>query len=292
MNNDTPSDPKNQLSLFPLNDGSFDPLPVEFKIADGAIRGVSIHGVAYISIIDAYKAAGSSNGKQQWARDYAEMREQGYGTNLLPYQFMRPDGQRARETPVVTEEQFARIAQVAKIPAWEGWRQEMARLWVQSRKAIPVTQTKAYRAHIDGGDTPEQAKRAVEIRETQKERQKRITEKWAQRGAKTGKDYQRLNNDITQAATGKTATEWKRELEVSDTPRNHFSALKNGLIGIVQEVSGWIHENRDSRGVDELETDIFDAGNVIDKSKLEAILSDNMPRLPEPKPDQQKLIEG
>lgn len=282
-----------QLPLFDESDAADE--FIEAVTADG-IRMVKINNEAYASLYDLYKVHGhSSNPRTDWARDKVALAEQGQPVaDLIQHDFTGKDGKRKPPTPVVNLEQLARIAQVAKIKEWEPLRQEMARLFAESQKETKTTsvrQSKGFRQHLDAGYNPEQAESALEVRQEQKKNYRRLTNEWQKRGAKSARDYSSLNNAVTEAATGKTATEWKQEYGIKDSPREkRFSALKNGLVNVVQWLAPFYHQSRDSQGASELLDDIVDVGKVINKEELARQFPDLDLLPPASKSEQPKLI--
>lgn len=129
------------------------------------------------------------------------------------------------------------------------------------------------------------------MRQLQQETHHQLTSEWSQRRVK-GREYGRLTNETTEAATGKTASQLKRELEVTDSPRKYLSAAQNAAIQIVESLSIVFHTSRNSQGIEELSEDIQDTRPIIDAARpaIERAFSKKPRRLKNQ--DQPKLIDG
>jgi hypothetical protein len=145
---------------------------------------------------------------------------------------------------------------------------------------------KQYRRLLREGYPPEYAKQWVSVRRRQKETQKHAQSVWTARGVHEGFEYGRLNNDVHKTATGKTATEASRQLNIKGTSRDFNSAADNAAIEIVCSTSAALHDQLDSQGVDELSEDINSVKPMIDAARpeLNKLFSQQPRRLPPGKP--------
>jgi hypothetical protein len=286
-----PQSAENSTPLFPESELVSSEVR-EFKLSNG-IRGVVLNGETFISIIDTYRAEGIKNAPREWAKDLEKLRLQtGDTESVLPVYQFTVNGQRQKATHIVNKEQLARVAQIANIPHWEPIRQEMVDLFMAKRRQpVPVEQSKEYRAHLEAGYDKAEAKKAIETRQEEKQTQKELTSEWQKRGIKSGQEYAQLNNDVTKAALGVTATQLKREMQV-DNPRDYLSHVENGVIAFTQKFATLFHRDRDSQGIGELESDISDAGELINKDALNKAMSKTRLKLPAPKPEQKRLMGG
>jgi hypothetical protein len=111
----------------------------------------------------------------------------------------------------------------------------------------------------------------IDVRAKQKRGNLAIKDTWAERGA-VGRDYPNLSNAVMLEATGKTATDMKRELQVTN-PRDYLSAAENAAVAGVELFAGLLHNGRDSRGYEQLRDDIADGAGMIDRAAIEAAFS-------------------
>lgn len=145
-----------------------------------------------------------------------------------------------------------------------------------------LSDEKDYRDCLKEGMTHEQALQWVQARRNVKEETKLSRTEWHIRGVSKQSEYGRLNNDVSRAAIGKTATSMKRSMQITRTPRDFLSAADNATIGIVYMTSRMLHVQRESQGVDELSDDIKDVKPIVDAARheIENVFSKKPRRLP------------
>lgn len=134
---------------------------------------------------------------------------------------------------------------------------------------------KDYSRLITEGFTHSEAVQWIDNRDKQKHQRPTITDEWKVRGA-AGRDYADLTNTVTSEAIGKSATQLKRELQVTNV-RDHLSAAENAAIAGVELFSSMLHTSRDSNGVHQLIDDIEDGGTMIDRQAIERAFSKRRP---------------
>lgn len=144
---------------------------------------------------------------------------------------------------------------------------------------------KEYRKLINEGFSNEEAMQWVQVRHNQKKEWNIVTSSWGKRGVE-GFEYARLTNDVQEVATGITATEAKNKLGITKTSREYLSASENASISITGMTSRLLHEQRGSKGVDELSEDIYAVKPIIDAARpeIEKVFSKKRRRLPEGNP--------
>lgn len=274
-------------SIVPQNPDQLPLFPEEPKP-----RGVVLNGIAYIAIYDAYRLYGySSNPSRDWKRDRAELARQGYDIpKLVGHNF--GDNRNGQTTPVASEEQIARIAQVAKFPEWEPIRQRMAELLVadhrgKSKAKVPQKQTKEYRQLIDSGYNDAQAQHRMDVREHSKDNFRMVSAVWYKRGGDIGA----LADRSTLRATGKHVWEWKREWQIKESPRNYFSTALLSIMALVERLAMNLSEAVDSNGTDELARDIDRATGYVDFEGLRRDYPTLFVKRPLVAPGQRKLLK-
>jgi len=127
------------------------------------------------------------------------------------------------------------------------------------------------------GFTDFEADQWLDVRAKERASTVAIRATWQARGA-SGKDYAILTNRVTEVATGRTATEHKRDLQVSNS-REGLSAGENALIHVVSSISDILHKSRNSFGLPELSTDIGDTEAMFNRDEIERQFAKRRPRL-------------
>lgn len=120
-----------------------------------------------------------------------------------------------------------------------------------------------------------------------------LVDEWKQRGAKEGKDYAILTNEIYKSGFGVSAREYKKikGLHDSQNLRDSMSNIELALTNLGEVTAAEFHRKNGSKGLEELKSDMNKAGNVLNKSKKEienelerpVITSDNYIELTETK---------
>lgn len=136
--------------------------------------------------------------------------------------------------------------------------------------AVVLEEHADYKRLVAAGFTPEEARQWLIERQQGKTKRLSITGEWATRGVRQGRDYARLTNEVTVVATGRTATEQRKALQIrSGSLRDHLSALENTAIGMTEHIAAGLHAARDSQGVDELSEDVQDVRPIMSAARPE-----------------------
>jgi prophage antirepressor-like protein len=100
---------------------------------------------------------------------------------------------------------------------------------------------------------------------------KQLTDEWQSRGAKEGKEYAILTNDMTKETFGLDIKGYKdfKKIESKDNLRDHMAPMELILTMLGEETAKEIHKGRDSQGFSELHQDVKDAGKIAKKTRLE-----------------------
>lgn len=100
---------------------------------------------------------------------------------------------------------------------------------------------------------------------------KELTDQWQTRGAKEGKEYAILTNEMTKETFNLTIQDYKehKDIKGKDNLRDHMTPMELILTMLGEETAKEIHESRDSQGFNELKTDVKDAGKIAKKTRLE-----------------------
>lgn len=100
----------------------------------------------------------------------------------------------------------------------------------------------------------------------------RLTEEWDNRGAKNGKDYAILTNEIYKTGFGFTAREYKdyKNLSKPQNLRDSMSNMELALTNLGEATAAELHQKNNSYGLDELKRDTKSAGKVVKSARESA----------------------
>ncbi len=100
---------------------------------------------------------------------------------------------------------------------------------------------------------------------------KQLTDQWKERGAKEGKEFAVLTNEMTKETFDLAIKDYKehKDLKGKHNLRDHMTPMELILTMLGEETAKEIHESRDSQGFNELKTDVNDAGKIARKTRLE-----------------------
>lgn len=98
-----------------------------------------------------------------------------------------------------------------------------------------------------------------------------LTDEWRLRGAKVGRDYAILTNEIYESGFGFSAKEYKgiKGLHESQNLRDSMSNIELALTNLGEATAVEFHKKNNSSGLKELKKDMNKAGNVLNKAKQE-----------------------
>lgn len=98
-----------------------------------------------------------------------------------------------------------------------------------------------------------------------------LTDEWKERGAKIGKDYAILINEIYKSGFGFSAKEYKniKGLHDSKNLRDSMSNIELALTNLGEATAVEFHKKNNSQGLKELKKDMNKAGKVLNKAKQE-----------------------
>lgn len=98
-----------------------------------------------------------------------------------------------------------------------------------------------------------------------------MTDEWKERGAKVGRDYAILTNEIYKTGFGIDAKEYKsiKGLHESQNLRDSMTNIELALTNLGEAPTVEFHKNNNSQGVKQLKKDVTKAGNVLNKARSE-----------------------
>ena len=98
-----------------------------------------------------------------------------------------------------------------------------------------------------------------------------LTDEWQERGAKIGRDYAILTNEIYKSGFGISAKEYKniKGLHESQNLRDSMTNIELALTNLGEATAVEFHKKNNSQGLNRLKKDVTKAGNVLNKAKVE-----------------------
>lgn len=98
-----------------------------------------------------------------------------------------------------------------------------------------------------------------------------LTDEWKERGVNIGKDYAILTNEIYKSGFGLTAKEYKniKGLHASKNLRDSMTNIELALTNLGEATAVEFHRKNNSKGLNQLKTDMNKAGSVLNKAKQE-----------------------
>ena len=111
----------------------------------------------------------------------------------------------------------------------------------------------------------------IEQRERSITTRHNLTDEWKERGAKVGKDYAILTNEIYKTGFGVDAKEYKniKGLHESQNLRDSMTNIELALTNLGEATAVEFHRKNNSQGINRLKEDVNKAGNVLNKAKTE-----------------------
>lgn len=253
---------------------------------DASIRHIEHEGETWFSMVDvmAFFADTEADARYYWRDTKKRLEADGFdvGEKISHIPLTDKTGKRKQKTDCATGQTVLRIVQSIPSPKAEPIREWLAHLGYEQLEAevTPGLETeRAFQRDIARlqrrGLSELEAVQWIEMRVKQKRGNLAIRDIWKLHGA-SGWDYATLSNAVMEGATGKTATQLKRELRVSN-PRDHLSAAENAAIAGIELFSSILHTSRDSHGVTELTDDIQDGASLIDRDAIQRVFSKTRP---------------
>ena len=114
----------------------------------------------------------------------------------------------------------------------------------------------------------------------------KLTDEWKFRGAKEGRDFAILTNEIYKTGFGLDAKAYKnlKGVEKKQNLRDSMTEMELALTNLGEATARELHRTKDSFGMDELKSDVGEAGEVVETARVEAekrlgkpIVTDELP---------------
>lgn len=238
---------------------------------ENVIRRVWHRNTWYYAIVDIIGVLTESPNPATYWRVYKKrLKDQGaYETLAAIDQVpLRAKDHRLRQTDVATRETVLRLIQTIPSP-----RAEPFRLWLAQVGDERIAEVEHPERAVERIRAMYRAKGYDESWIEQRLRtdmtRNELTDEWQQRGAKEGREYAILTNEISQGAFALTVAAYKsyKELPVRANLRDHMTVLELALLSLGEATAITLHRDRDSQGFPQLQTDARDAGEVAGEAR-------------------------
>ncbi|MEN9937542.1 MAG: hypothetical protein RLZZ387_4121 [Chloroflexota bacterium] len=218
----------------------------------------------YYSVVDVLRVlTASKNPQAYWAKLKQRMREEGGEATIAELVQLKLPGadNRLRLTDTANRPTLLRIVQSVPSPNAEPLRQWLAQVGEERIDEIEhperaVERIRAmYRAKGYDDAWIEQRLRTDMTRNE-------LTDEWQQRGAKEGREYAILTNEINKGTFELTVAAYKsyKDLPARANLRDHMTVLELALLSLGEATAVTLHRDRDSHGLPALQVDARDAG--------------------------------
>ena len=224
----------------------------------------------YFSIFDIVEVLTDSRDPKQYikkirARD--EVLSSEWGTICTPLQSTGLDGKR-RKIQMSDSAGILRLIQSIPSPKAEPFKLWLAQVGkerideINNPELAADRMKKLYQQKGYSEAWIKQRERGIISRHT-------LTDEWQKRGAKAGRDYAILTNEIYKNGFGLNAKEYKKfkNIHESQNLRDSMDDVELALTNLGEVTATRLHQVNDSVGMDELKKDSKDAGLVINEAK-------------------------
>ncbi len=226
----------------------------------------------YFSILDVVYALTDSKDPKQYIKKL-KLRDteiqNNWGTICTLLEMMAIDGKK-RKIQMSDTEGILRIIQSIPSPKAEPFKRWLAKVGSERIEEInnpELAMDRMKQIYEKKG----YSKSWIEQRERGIITRHNLTDEWKERGAKVGRDYAILTNEIYKTGFGIDAKEYKsiKGLHESQNLRDSMTNIELALTNLGEATAVEFHKNNNSQGVKQLKKDITKAGNVLNKARSE-----------------------
>ncbi len=248
---------------------------MENKLAlfeDKKIRKTWKNNKWYFSILDVVYALTDSKDPKQYikklkARDLEI--QNNWGTICTLLEMIANDG-KTRKIQMTDTEGILRIIQSipsAKAEPFKRWLAKVGSERIEEINNPELAMDRMKQIYEKKG----YSKSWIEQRERSITTRHNLTDEWKERGAKVGKDYAILTNEIYKSGFGVDAKEYKniKGLHESQNLRDSMTNIELALTNLGEATAVEFHKKNNSQGFKKLKEDVNKAGNVLNKAKIE-----------------------
>ncbi|MCX6751589.1 MAG: Bro-N domain-containing protein [Candidatus Nomurabacteria bacterium] len=221
-------------------------------------------GEWYFSVVDVIRALTDSvNARKYWNKLAQRLRDEGSEvvTKCHHLKMQASDGKYYATDAADTEVMF-RLIQSIPSPKAEPFKLWLARVGYErlEETADPeISINRALKTYLQKGYSQNwinQRLKSIEIR-------KSLTDEWENRGAKEGKEFAILTDEISKAWAGLTTKEYKNLKGIKkENLRDNMTNLELVLNMLAETATTEIHRKEDSKGIPKLKSDARAGGNI------------------------------
>ncbi len=229
------------------------------------IRRVWYQEKWYFSIIDVISVlTDSPNPRRYWSDLKRDLETEGYGevyAHSVQLKMQAPDGKQ-RVTDAADTETLLRIVQSVRSTKAEPFKRWLAVVGAQRIEEIanPELAMERMRKTLEAKGYP---KDWIEMRMKSIAIRNELVQEWEERGAKEGLEYAILTNEIANATFGMSIQEHKNIKGLKrENVRDHMTDLELILTMLGEATTTRLHQDRESQGFTELQTDAREGGEV------------------------------
>lgn len=227
----------------------------------------------WFSVVDVVEVlTESANSRRYWSDLKRKLKEEGGQLYdfLVQLKMVSADGKKY-QTDAADVEGILRIIESIPSPKAEPFKRWLAKVGRERIAEIndPELAMKRMRHLYRQKGYPESW---IEQRERGIATRQRLTSEWDKRGAEKNRDYAILTNEIYEAGFGLKAKEYKEYKGLTKTQnlRDSMSNMELALTNLGETTATELHQKNDSFGMQELKSDVRDAGRVTKKAREEA----------------------
>ena len=221
----------------------------------------------YFSVIDVISAlTNSSNSRRYWSDLKIKLKEEGYDIELyeiiVQLKLESTDGKRYN-TDCSDTAGILRIIQSIPSPKAEPFKRWMAIVGSERIEEIndpELAMNRMKQIYEKKG----YSKSWIEQRERGITTRHNLTDEWKERGARIGKDYAILTNEIYKSGFGFNAKDYKniKGLHESQNLRDSMTNIELALTNLGEATAVEFHKKNNSQGLKQLKKDMSKAGNI------------------------------
>ena len=234
------------------------------------IRRVWYQDAWYFSITDVIAVlADTNNPRRYWSDLKRKLEVEGYSEvyeKIVQLKMEAPDGKN-RVTDAADTAAILRIIQSISSPKAEPLKRWLAEVGTQRIEEIehPELAMERMRQTLEAKGYPkdwiENRMRNIAVRND-------LTQEWLERGAKEGLEYAILTNEIAHATFGMSIQEHKNLKGLKrENVRDHMTNLELILVSLGEATTTKLHQDRDSQGFTELQTDARQGGEIAGRTR-------------------------
>ncbi len=225
----------------------------------------------YFSIIDVVEVlTDSSTPKRYWSDLKIKLKSEGSEVyeKIVQLKMMAADGKNYFTDCFSTEDLFRAIQSIPspKAEPFKVWLAKVGYERIEEMEDPELSVDRAMKTYLQKGYSKEWINQRLKTIEVRKE----LTDEWSERGAKEGKEYAILTNEINKAWTGMSVKEYKEFKGLKkQNLRDNMSNLELVLNMLAEATTTELHKGRDSKGMPELKRDENDGGGIAGNTRKE-----------------------